>query len=228
MTAQPVKISIIVPVLNEEHSLSAASDCLRSYCQSGHEVIIVDGGSRDNTLMLAYQVTAQVVVSMPGRAMQMNSGAALATGDVLLFLHIDTRLPEDALALVRRHCHEKNGWGRFDIRLSGKQPVFRLIERLMNLRSRLSSIATGDQAIFVASSLFKKVGGFPEIALMEDIAISRALKKISRPVCINHKATTSSRRWESRGVVATVLLMWKLRLLYFLGVPPEKLARLYR
>ncbi len=158
----------------------------------------------------------------------MNSGAAVASGDVLLFLHADTVLPENASQLIFSYHHAENFWGRFDIRLSSNKIIYRLIERLVNLRSWLTAIATGDQAIFVQRDLFNQIGGFPEIALMEDVAISGSLKKISPPVCLKQKVITSSRRWENNGVVTTVMLMWKLRLYYFFGVSPERLSRLYR
>lgn len=221
-----MKISIIIPVLNEETNLARLSDHLQTLAQL-HEIIIVDGGSRDNTLSVAYQLTDKVIVSHPGRAVQMNSGAEIASGEVLLFLHADTFLPEDGLQIISALSSEKNVWGRFDVRLSGKRFVFRLIEALMNLRSCVTAIATGDQAIFIERNLFQHVGGFPEIALMEDIEISRRLKKIVKPLCIKQKVITSSRRWEKNGVVATVLLMWKLRLYYFFGMSPEKLKQLY-
>ncbi len=228
-----MKISIIIPVLNEEKKLSKTLSYLQSFRHSGHEVIVVDGGSTDNSLKLAreaaaHEVIDSVVVSEPGRALQMNSGAAIATGGVYLFLHADTVLPENALQLISSFNHNKHYWGRFDIRLSSDRIIFRLIEHLVNLRSRLTSIATGDQAIFIEAELFKSIGGFPEIVLMEDIAISRLLKKQLIPVCLKTKVITSSRRWETNGVVATVLLMWKLRLYYFFGVSPEKLGQLYR
>ena len=222
-----MKISIIIPVLNEEQNLLRLGDYLRAIRQQGHEVLIVDGGSADNTLSIAYDVTEVVIISKPGRAMQMNSGAATASGELLLFLHADTSLPDDALQILCALSQRKNCWGRFDVRLSGARFVFRLIENLMNLRSCLTSIATGDQAIFIEKKLFDHIGGFPEIALMEDIEISRRLRKISKPVCIKQRVTTSSRRWEKNGIVATVLLMWKLRLYYFFGTSPEKLKQLY-
>lgn len=222
-----MKISIIIPVLNEEAGLSRLSSQLQSIRQLGHEIIVVDGGSVDNTLVIAYEVTDRVVISKAGRALQMNSGASVASGDVLLFLHADTILPDDAVQVVSDLAQRKNYWGRFDVRLSSSKYVYRLIEGLMNLRSCITSIATGDQAIFVEKNLFDRVQGFPEIALMEDVAISRRLKKISRPVCIKQRVVTSSRRWETNGVVSTVLLMWKLRLYYYFGVSPEKLNQLY-
>ena len=223
-----MKISIIIPVLNEEKKLSKTLSYLQSFRHSGHEVIVVDGGSTDNSLKLVRESADIVVVSEPGRALQMNSGAAIATGAVYLFLHADTVLPENALQLISSFNHNKHYWGRFDIRLSSDRIIFRLIEYMINLRSRLTSIATGDQAIFIEHELFKSIGGFPEIVLMEDIAISRLLKKQLIPVCLKAKVITSSRRWETNGVLATVLLMWKLRLYYFFGVSPERLGRLYR
>ncbi len=222
-----MKLSIIIPVLNEEMNLSRMRRHLQSVCQPEHEIIIVDGGSIDNTLTIAHELTDRVIVSQPGRALQMNSGASAASGDVLLFLHADTFLPANTAQIIRDLSHRKNYWGRFDVRLSSSRFVFRLIEGLMNFRSCLTSIATGDQAIFIERGMFDRVGGFPEIALMEDVEISRRLKKISKPVCIKQKVITSSRRWESKGVVVTVLLMWKLRLYYFFGASPEKLKQLY-
>ena len=223
-----IKISIIVPVLNEEINLPNILSSLQSFRSKGHEVVIVDGDSSDNSLLLAQEGADIVIVSKAGRALQMNSGAAVATGDIFLFLHCDTFLPDNALKLVASNYQKENYWGRFDVQLSSNKFVFRLIEQLMNLRSRLTSIATGDQAIFIDRKLFNHIGGFPEIALMEDITISGLLKKQSSPVCLKHKVISSSRRWENKGVVATVLLMWKLRLFYFFGVSPDKLSRKYR
>lgn len=222
-----MKISVIVPVLNEEVNLSRISGHLQSICDQGHEVIIVDGGSVDNTLTIAYEITDKVIISKAGRALQMNIGASVATGDVFLFLHADTFLPYSAVQVISDSVVGKNFWGRFDVRLSNKKYVYRIIERMMNLRSSLTSIVTGDQAFFIEKNLFERVGGFPEIALMEDVAISRQLKIISKPVCVKHQVVTSSRRWETNGVVATVLLMWKLRLYYFFGVSPDKLNQMY-
>jgi len=222
-----IKVSIITPVFNEENHLPEFLNKLQCFRNKGHEVIVVDGGSNDNSLMLAQYGSDQVIVSKAGRALQMNNGANVATGDVFLFLHCDTFLPDDALNEIISNVQKENYWGHFDVRLSSNKFVFRIIERLMNLRSRLSSIATGDQAIFIERKLFNQVAGFPEIALMEDIAISRLLKKQSSATCLKQKVITSSRRWENNGVVATVLLMWKCRLLYFFGVSPDKLRQKY-
>ena len=228
MPALYQKISIIVPVLNEEDALPALLQSLQPFRQQGHELIVVDGGSRDNSLMLAQKAADQVLLSLPGRARQMNCGAEIATGEIFLFLHADTRLPDNAMTLVQTACSTAKSWGRFDVSLSGKLLVFRIIESLINLRSRISSIATGDQAIFIRAELFRQVRGFPEIELMEDVAISRLLRRQAGPACLRPAVKTSSRRWEENGVVYTVVLMWTLRLLYFLGVSPARLSRLYR
>ena len=222
-----VKISVVVPVLNEERNLSRLTASMRSVIEQGHEVIIVDGGSTDNTLSLAYEISDKVVVSKKGRAIQMNSGASVASGDIILFLHADTCLPDDVSEIISKAFVDNGFWGGFDVRLSNNKLVYRLIEYMMNTRSRLTSIVTGDQAIFVEKNLFEKIGGFPEIALMEDVEISRRLKNISRPVRLKHNVVTSSRRWERNGVASTILLMWKLRLFYFFGVSPEKLSQMY-
>lgn len=222
-----MKVSIIIPVLNEEKSLPVLLQKLQSFRKSNHEVIVVDGGSVDNTIALVNDYVDIIVPSKPGRAMQMNNGAAVANGDVFLFLHADTVLPSDAVSLITA-LTQNNFWGYFSIRLSSDKTIFRIIERLINFRSLVSSIATGDQAMFIERKLFNAIGGFPEIALMEDIAISRLLKVSKAPVCFQAKVITSSRRWENNGVIATVLLMWKLRMLYFFGVSPEKLCQMYR
>ena len=208
-------------------NLSRIAGCLRSVIEQGHEVIIVDGGSTDNTLTIAYDITDTIIISKKGRALQMNNGASVASGDVVLFLHADTLLPENVAEIISDVYVVENFWGRFDVRLSNEKYVYRLIECMMNMRSSLTSIVTGDQAMFFEKNLFDRIGGFPEIALMEDVEISRQLKKISKPVRLKSKVVTSSRRWETNGVVATVLLMWKLRLYYFFGVSPEKLSQMY-
>ncbi len=251
-------ISVIVPVLNEEASLAGILEplqCLRipeDDPNSGMrgeaadetlriEIIVVDGGSRDSSREIALPLCDRLIDARSGRARQMNAGAESAKGRTLLFLHADTYLPagwERAVSAAlgrgvvakgeakgRKASHD---WGRFDVRLDGRHPLLRIVERAMNLRSRLSGIATGDQAIFVKRDVFRSLGGFPEIALMEDIALSRILKARSPPACLREKAITSGRRWEAHGVVRTIALMWRLRLAYFFGADPEKLARAYR
>jgi len=221
-------LSIILPVLDEADIIADALAALAPLRQRGAEVIVVDGGSRDGTVDLARPAADRVIASPRGRAAQMNAGAALARGAVLLFLHADTRLPGNADALVLAGLElSGRAWGRFDIAIAGRSPLLAIVAVAINLRSRLTRIATGDQAIFVSRDVFATVGGFPDIALMEDVALSRALKRISRPVCVAAKVTTSGRRWEQHGVLRTVVLMWRLRLAYFLGAEPATLARGY-
>lgn len=221
-------VSIIIPVLNEANAIKPTLLALQAYRQQGHEVIVVDGGSEDQTIELAEHLSDKVIRSQAGRARQMNAGAAVAKRDVLLFLHADTHLPQQAPDVIL-HGLRTSGktWGRFDVRLSGQHPLLAIVARLMNLRSRLSGIATGDQAIFVRQDAFLRLRGFAEIPLMEDIRLSRALLTISHPVCLRQTVTTSSRRWEQKGILRTIVLMWYLRLAHFLGKSPDELARLY-
>jgi rSAM/selenodomain-associated transferase 2 len=222
-------ISIIVPILNEVDTLPDLFEHLLFCQRQGCEVILVDGGSVDNSVALARLAGFTVFETSQGRARQMNIGAAAAQGDVLIFLHADTRLPVNADRIISQTLADScNGWGRFDVHIEGRSSMLKVISTLMNLRSRLSGIATGDQAIFIKRSLFDQVGGFPDQALMEDIEISRRLKRLCRPVCLKEKVTTSGRRWESRGIWRTILLMWRLRLAYWLGTSAERLARAYR
>ena len=221
-------LSIIVPCLNEAQGIAgslAALSPLRAY---GAEVIVVDGGSNDGTAGRAASLADLVITAPRGRASQMNAGAAHARGEILLFLHADTRLPDSAGALIVDGLKRtRRGWGRFDVSIDGRHPLLRLVEAFMNLRSRLTGIATGDQAIFVTRSLFTAAGGYPEIALMEDIAMSKRLKGFGPPLCLKHRLTASARRWEKHGVLRTILLMWSLRLAYWLGADPAKLAVRY-
>ena len=182
-------------------------------------MIVVDGGSEDGTAALAAGRCDRVIVAPPGRATQMNAGAREARGEVLVFLHADTRLPPNADELVGGFL-----WGRFDVQIDGRHPLLKIVAWSMNLRSRLTGIATGDQAIFVRRHAFR---GFPRLPLMEDVAFSKAMKRIARPACLREKVTTSGRRWESRGVLRTILLMWQLRAMYAMGVSAEDLARRY-
>jgi len=222
-------ISIIIPVLNEETALENNLKKLQWVRRLGHEIIVVDGGSHDKSVALSESLASRVVYSPPGRALQMNAGAKTATGDVFLFLHIDTLLPNDAITVLEQGMSDGlSGWGRFDVRLSGRHVLFRIIERMMNWRSRLTGIATGDQAIFVSRDLFERLGGYPVIPLMEDIEISRRLKRYSKPVFFQQKVVTSSRRWEQGGICKTVWLMWRLRLAYWMRVDPTQLAKRYR
>lgn len=223
------RISIVVPALNEAAGIQATLASLQPLRARGHEVVVVDGGSTDDTPGLAAPLADRVVASARGRAVQQNAGASAAAGSVLLFLHADTALPDGADARVLDGLRESGrGWGRFDVRLSGRHPLLRIVGRMIGLRSRLSGIATGDQAIFVRREWFGRVGGFPEVPLMEDVAITRALKRLGPPLCLRDRVTTSSRRWEERGIVRTIVLMWRLRWAYFRGVDPAELARRYR
>ena len=221
-------LSIIIPCLNEGEGIAGTLAALAPLRARGAEVIVVDGGSQDRTIERAAP-HADIVVSAPrGRASQMNAGAVRVRGEILLFMHADTLLPDAADALIVEGLQRlRRGWGRFDVAIAGRHPLLRLVERLMNLRSRLTGIATGDQAIFVTKSLFTAAGGYPEIALMEDVALSKRLKRFGPPLCLKHRLTTSGRRWEKRGVLRTIVLMWRLRLAYWLGADPGKLALRY-
>jgi rSAM/selenodomain-associated transferase 2 len=214
------RLSVIVPALNEASGIRAAPEALAPLRARGHEVILVDGGSSDNTVALAAGLCDLVLVAPRGRALQMNAGARAATGNMLLFLHADTRLPPAADLLV----FSASIWGRFDVEIESRHPLLKMVAWAMNLRSRLTGIATGDQAIFVRRDAFP---GFPEIALMEDVALSKLLKRRGGPACLRARVVTSGRRWESRGVLRTILLMWRLRLMYFFGARPDDLARIY-
>ena len=222
------RISIIVPVLNEAQGISESLAALAPLRARGHEVIVVDGGSSDKTPDLARRAADRVVSAPRGRASQMNAGAALARGEVLVFLHADTRLPEGAgERILQGLAASGRAWGRFDVRIEGASVFLPVIAFFMNQRSRATGIATGDQAIFVRREAFRRAGGFPPLELMEDIALTRSLKRVSRPLCLAEKAVTSGRRWERHGVLRTVFLMGWLRLAFFFGAAPAKLARLY-
>jgi rSAM/selenodomain-associated transferase 2 len=216
-------LSVIVPALNEAAGIAHCLEALEPLRAGGHEVIVVDGGSEDRTREIAAALADRVLAAPRGRARQMNAGAAAARGAALVFVHADTRLPPDAARSIARAL-EKRAWGRFDVRIESGHPLLRVVACAMNLRSRLTGIATGDQAIFVRRADF---AGFPEIALMEDIAFSKAMKRRSPPACLRERVTTSGRRWERGGVLRTMLLMWRLRLAYFLGASPDELARRY-
>ena len=221
-------ISIIIPVLDEADHIVGALQALAPLRARGVEVIVADGGSHDNTIALVTPLADRVIDAPRGRAAQMNAGATAARGDVLLFLHADTRLPENAdQFVIGGLAQSQRAWGRFDVRIDGAHRLLPVIAAAMNLRSRLTGIATGDQAMFVRRETFNALEGFPDIALMEDIAFARRLKRVSRPLCLAARVTTSGRRWETRGVLRTIVLMWRLRLAYFLGGKPESLRRRY-
>ena len=219
-------LSIIVPTLNEAQHIVPLLARIKAMRERGVEVIVVDGGSTDDTPTLAAPLADQVVNAPRGRARQMNAGAARATGAALLFLHADTRLPDDAVRAVDRALNRYR-WGRFNVRFESRRPLLRLVARMMNLRSRLTGIATGDQALFVTRAAFESVGGFPEQPLMEDIELSRRLKKTGSPACLKISVVTSARRWEEHGAWRTILLMWRLRWAYWRGAHPAQLAQCY-
>lgn len=222
------RLSIIIPTLNEAEGIVATLESLRELRRRGQEVIVVDGGSIDGTPALASGLADRVLAASAGRAAQMNAGAQAAAGDVLLFLHADTRLPDAADRLVLQGLAAGGAaWGRFDVRIASAHPLLRVVEAMMNLRSRLTRICTGDQGIFVRREAFDAVGGYPGQALMEDIAISARLRRLSAPLCLRERCLTSARRWETQGLLRTILLMWWLRLQYALGVAPARLARGY-
>jgi rSAM/selenodomain-associated transferase 2 len=221
-------LSIIVPVLNEAGFIVSHLSALQSLRALGSEVIVVDGGSDDGTVALAGPLADRVLTSARGRATQMNAGATCANGEILLFLHADCALPADADRLIfAALAGAAAGWGRFDIEIDGRHPLLPLIAWSMNRRSRLTGIATGDQAIFVRRDWFVAAGGFPEIALMEDIALSAALRRRASPCCLDARVRASGRRWERQGVVRTILLMWWLRFRFFFGTRTDPLAMRY-
>lgn len=222
-------LTMIIPVLNECSVIARLLASLAQFRDRGVEIVVVDGGSKDGTLTAAGPGADQLIVAPCGRARQMNAGAAVAHAPVLLFLHADTRLPPNPDELILKGLAATGlEWGRFDIRIEGSSRWLPFVAWLMNLRSRVTGIATGDQAMFVTRYAFDALGGFPDQALMEDVELSSRLLRRGRPVCLRPPAVTSGRRWAARGVWRTIVLMWSIRLLYFFGVAPDRLARLYR
>ena len=223
------RLSIIVPMLNESGQLPELLEHLLHWKREGCEILLVDGGSSDQSPEQAEALGFKVLRSEKGRAIQMNKGAYLANGDILLFLHADTRLPKNADKLIFQAIKENNAdWGRFDVRITGRSFMFKVIAWFINHRSRLSSIVTGDQTVFIRKRLFDEIDGFPVQALMEDIELSKRLKPISKPIALNEKVTTSGRRWEQRGIWKTIYLMWSLRFLYWRGASADEISAKYR
>ena len=221
-------LTVIIPALNEAEYIQSTLVPLQSMRARGVEVVLVDGGSDDETVSLARPFTDEISQSDRGRAQQMQADVAISSGRILWFLHADTRVPDNADQLILEALDNGiSGWGRFDVTLSGGQVLLGAVAWMMNQRSRLTGIATGDQAIFIRRELFDRIGGFQSVPLMEDIALSRALKQHCRPACIKQKIASSPRRWHKHGVTRTILSMWGLRLAYFLGVSPEQLAKYY-
>jgi rSAM/selenodomain-associated transferase 2/rSAM/selenodomain-associated transferase 1 len=222
-----LNLRIVMPVLNEGDTLQSALLALQPVRQRGAQLVIVDGGSTDSTWALARALANQVRLAPRGRAAQMNAGAKDCHADVLLFLHADTQLPQDVDRLIAQAIASGHLWGRFDVRIDGAHPMLRVVERLMNLRSRLTGIATGDQAVFVRRDVFEQLGGFSDLPLMEDIELSKRLKILGPPACVKTPVVTSARRWQQHGVWRTIVLMWRLRMAYFLGADPHALAQRY-
>ncbi|PLT22752.1 glycosyl transferase [Psychrobacter sp. MES7-P7E] len=237
MTVYPLNLSIIIPLLNEAGNLPELIAHIVRLDPAPQQVILVDGGSVDGSVAITNNVlksteTAQsainwrIIESTVGRAQQMNAGAMLATGDVLLFLHADTELPADAIDNIRQAVAQYD-WGRFDVGLDSREPLLKIVGLMINQRSRLMSIATGDQAIFIKKSVFEQIGGYPDQPLMEDIELCKRLKKIARPACLKSKVITSARRWQQHGTWRTIFLMWHLRFDYWRGVSPNVLKQRY-
>jgi rSAM/selenodomain-associated transferase 2 len=223
-----VKLSIVMPTLNEAAGVLASIQSLQSWRQNGAELVVVDGGSTDTTIELVKPWVDQVIVTLPGRATQMNAGAKVSSKDLLLFLHADTALPIGGIEQLNQAMKQGAHWGRFNVRIEGEAFMLRVISFMMNQRSKFTGIATGDQAIFVRRDLFESVGGFPNQILMEDIELSKILRRQSKPACLSGPVFTSGRRWESNGVWKTIFLMWRLRWLYWYGVEPAKLKEMYK
>ena len=228
-----MQLSIIIPVFNEARELPGLLGHLIPLRACGVEIIVVDGGSEDGSQQVASRAGAQIICTERSRARQMNAGASAAHGDVLLFLHADTELPlfaDQAIEAAIRSSGRADEcvWGHFDVRINGRSFMLRVVAMLMNWRSRFSGIATGDQAMFVASHAFETVGGFPDQPLMEDVELSRRLLALSRPICLAERVVTSGRRWETHGVWRTIWMMWRLRWSYWRGVPASELAKSYQ
>ena len=222
-----MSLSIVIPVLNEALGLPSLLARMAAVAEHGVDIIFVDGGSTDTTVALIKAASQRVIAAPKGRAWQMNAGAAQTTGSLLLFLHADTQLPANAVASICRQLRSSTCWGRFDVRIAGTAWMLGVVAHMMNWRSRMTGVATGDQALFMTRAAFNSVGGFSEQSLMEDIEISRKLKHLSRPACIRTPVITSGRRWETYGVWKTIFLMWRLRWAYWRGQSAQQLAQLY-
>jgi len=222
------QLSVIIPTLNEAGCIQSTLETLQPLRSRGHEVILVDGGSNDATLSLSEPLVDRVLQSPPGRARQMQAGAALSSGSILWFLHADSNIPVHADTLIMESLEiSRADWGRFDISFTDRHPLLKCVAWFMNQRTRLTGIATGDQGIFVRRTLFDKVGGLPSIPLMEDISFSRSLKKHGRPCRVTQTLGASPRRWHAQGILRTIVTMWGLRLAYFAGIKPERLVKFY-
>lgn len=238
MTVYSTTVSVIIPILNEANNLPALLKHILILNPTPQQVILVDGGSTDSSIKtvqafinnlpfnISLTIKWQVIESVAGRAVQMNTGAAVATGDILLFLHADTQLPNDAIKKITQAIKQAD-WGRFDVCLNSRNPVLWIVSAMMNTRSRLTGIATGDQAIFIKKSLFEQIEGYPKQPLMEDIELCKRLKSIAKPACLKDKVITSARRWQQHGTLQTILLMWHLRFDYWRGESAESIKQRY-
>ncbi len=222
------KLSVIIPVLNEEYFLAKQQEIYKFFLKQGHEVIIVDGGSSDKTVQIAGLIGCKIFITKPARGHQLHFGAKQSLNEILLFLHADTFLPQNAIKLI---CialtSAANYWGRFDISFSSSKLIFQIIAWFMNKRSCLSGIVTGDHALFVKRASYFSCGGFPDYPIMEDIEISKRLKKIASPICLTDEVVSSCRKWEKQGVLKTIIKMWSLRILFFFGISTKTLAEFY-
>lgn len=224
-----MKLAIVVPMLNEVETVSRLAESLLPIQAEGAEILLADGGSTDGCVAAARAAGLRVLDAPQGRARQMNAGAAAAGGDVLLFVHADTILPPQALsAVLGAVANGHRVWGRFDVRIEGRAALLPVVAWLMNWRSRLTGVSTGDQGLFATRAAFEAVGGFPDQPLMEDLELAQRLRALSRPACLRDRVVTSGRRWERNGVWQTIWLMWRLRLAYWLGASPHDLATRYR
>lgn len=222
------KISFIIPVLNENLFFTKQQLYLQALLSQGHEIIIVDGGSKDDAHLAAEKIGCKCIQTKASRGFQLHSGANASSHNILVFLHADTILPLNAINLIDESLNQAPAyWGRFDVAFTNKKLIFKVIAWFMNKRSCLTSIVTGDQTLFIKRNVYFDNGGFADLPLMEDIEFSKRLKHHSKPICINETVLTSSRKWEQHGIFRTIVLMWRLRLQFFLGVPAEQLARSY-
>jgi len=220
-------LTIIIPVLDDAPVLARLLADLGNLAGEA-EVVVVDGGSRDDSVNVARARGATILTSQRGRARQLRTGVEHTGRPWIWMLHADSRVDAEAVAAIAEVIAEgRPAWGRFDVRLSGRHRLLRVVETMMNVRSCTTGICTGDQGMFVHRALLDGVGGVPDQQLMEDIELSKRLKRLERPRCLHARLETSSRRWEARGVLRTVLLMWRLRIAYFLGVPADRLSRIY-
>lgn len=216
-----------MPVFNEAQLLPEKLTSLKAL--NADEMVFIDGGSTDGTQQLLEASGVTWYTGVRGRAAQMNLGAGKCKSDIILFIHIDTEIDENNISAIKSAMKQQDlAGGRFDIRLSGHHPAYRIISWFINIRSRWSKISTGDQAMFVRRAMFEQMGGFADLPLMEDVEFSKRLKRQGNVACLRQRVTTSSRRWQQHGIIRTVLLMWRLRLLYWLGTPAEKLAAMYQ